>query len=223
LLVMAGFVVLTAVLAAGVDFSTLGTTGSPQAAAAPSQAGIGTLLGDSIMWLCALLLFFYAPMEATMGAWATTYLGNKGLSEGAASGLLSGYWLAYMASRLAAAYTLPGGSEKAAILALSVVCVAIWAVVVASRGRVLAAAMVVVAGAVFGPIYPTIMAVLLGHFDKALHGRAVGLLFAVGGLGWTALPMLIGAYAQRRGVQRGFLMAAASAVGLTAIALLLAV
>jgi len=158
-----------------------------------------------------------------MAAWATTYLGNKGVSEGAAAGLLSGYWLAYVASRLVAAYALPGGSEAAVILALAALCVGIWAVVVMSRGRAIAAAMVVAAGFVFGPIFPTLMAVLLGHFDKALHGRAVGLLFAVGGLGWTAIPMLIGAYAQRKGVQRGFLMAAASAVGLAAIAFILVV
>jgi len=223
LLVLAGFVVATAVLAVGVDFSTLTATGGPQAVAAPPKAGIGTLVGDSIMWLCALLLFFYAPLEATMAAWATTYLGNKGVSEGAASGLLSGYWLTYVASRLVAAYALPSGSEAAVILALAVLCVGIWAVVVFSRGRAVAGAMVVAAGFIFGPIFPTLMAVLFGHFDEALHGRAVGLLFAVGGLGWTAIPMLIGAYAQRKGVQRGFLMAAASAVGLAAIAFILAV
>jgi uncharacterized protein YqgC (DUF456 family) len=66
------------------------------------------------------------------------------------------------------------------------------------------------------------MAVLLGHFDKSLHGRAVGLFFAIGGLGWTVIPMLIGAYAQRKSVQQGFALAAASAVGLCVISLILA-
>jgi fucose permease len=223
LLVLAGFVGVTAVLAVGVDFSSLTATGGQPAVAAAPQEGVGTLVGDRIMWLCALLLFFYAPLEATMAAWATTYLGNKGVTEGAASGLLSGYWLTYVASRLVAAYALPSGSEAAVILALAVLSVGIWAVVVFSRGRAVAGAMVVAAGFIFGPIFPTLMAVLLGHFDKGLHGRAVGLLFAVGGLGWTAIPMLIGAYAQRKGVQRGFLMAAASAVGLAVIAFILAV
>jgi hypothetical protein len=33
---------------------------------------------------------------------------------------------------------------------------------------------VLAAGLVFGPIFPIIMATLLGHFDQSLHGRAVG-------------------------------------------------
>jgi fucose permease len=97
----------------------------------------------------------------------------------------------------------------------------VWTAVVFSRRRGMAIGSVVVAGLIFGPIFPTIMALLLGHFPQSLHGRAVGLFFAIGGLGWTAIPMLIGAYAQRTSVQRGFVMAAASAVGLCAIALAL--
>jgi len=128
-----------------------------------------------------------------------------------------------MASRLVTAYALGQGSEAVFILVLSVACIAVWAVVVMGRGRGLAAAMVVAAGLVFGPIFPTLMAILLGHFDPALHGRAVGLLFGLGGLGWTATPMLIGAYARRTSVQRGFLLAAGSAVGLGVVALVLVV
>lgn len=221
LLVLAGVSLLTVALAIGVDLSSLSSAAGPQPEAAAAELGIGTLLGSSIMWLCALALFFHAPLENTMGAWATTYLGDKGVSEGAASGLLSGFWLAFTTSRLITAFTLPKGNEATLILVLALVCIGVWAVVVLSRTRGLSIAMVLVAGFVFGPIYPTIMAVLLGHFDESLHGRAVGLLFVLGGLGWTAVPMMIGAYARRTSVQRGFLVAAASAVGLSIVALIL--
>jgi len=221
LLLLAGFVLLTAVLAVGVDFSALGPASGKEGATAPAGMGMGTLLADPLMWLCALALFFYAPLEATMATWATTYLTEKQVGERGASGLLSGFWLAFMASRLATAYALPQGSEATLILVLSLACIGVWAVVVFSRGRGVAMAMVVAAGLVFGPIFPTLMAVLLGHFDPLLHGRAVGLLFGIGGLGWTATPMLIGAYARRTSVQRGFLLAAGSAVGLCGIALAL--
>jgi hypothetical protein len=46
----------------------------------------------------------------------------------------------------------------------------------------------------------------------------VGLLFAIGGVGWTAIPILIGAYARRTSVQRGFVIAVAAAVGLCIVA-----
>ncbi len=221
LLLLAGAVLVTAVLALGVDFSALGPASGKEGTTAPAGMGMGTLLADPMMWLCALALLFYSPLEATMAAWATTYLTEKRVGERGAAGLLSGFWLAFMASRLVTAYTLPKGSGTTLILALSLACVGVWAAVVFSRGRGVAAVMVVAAGLVFGPIFPTLMAVLLGHFDPGLHGRAVGLLFGIGGLGWTAIPMLIGAYARRTSMQRGFLLAAGSAVGLCGIALVL--
>ena len=48
------------------------------------------------------------------------------------------------------------------------------------------------------------------------------MLFAIGGVGWTVIPILIGAYARRVGVQRGFAIAVAAAFGLTASAVVLA-
>jgi hypothetical protein len=44
---------------------------------------------------------------------------------------------------------------------------------------------------------------------------------AIGGLGWTIIPLLLGAYAQRTSVQRGFSVVVASAMALSAVALLL--
>jgi fucose permease len=81
--------------------------------------------------------------------------------------------------------------------------------------------LVITVGLIFGPIYPTLVAILLGHFDPSLHGRAIGLFFTLGGLGCTVLPMMIGAYARRTSVQRGFILATASNAGLALIALLL--
>ncbi|MHC4177740.1 MAG: hypothetical protein ACYSWU_09540, partial [Planctomycetota bacterium] len=102
---------------------------------------------------------------------------------------------------------LPSGGETALIIGLSVLCLVVWGGAVISRGRGMAIAMVVLAGLVFGPTFPTIVGVLVGHVDPALSGRAVGLFFAVGGIGWSVIPVLIGAYARKTNVQRGFLIA----------------
>src|SRR5262245_33354846 len=83
---------LPGAMAVGVDFSVPAPAGSADAAGEP---GTGALLGDPVLWLCGLALFFYGPLEASVGAWATTYLGDKGLGEGTASGLLSAFWLTY--------------------------------------------------------------------------------------------------------------------------------
>lgn len=82
--------------------------------------------------------------------------------------------------------------------------------------------LIVAAGAVVGPIFPTLIAILLGHVEPSLHGRAVGVFFCIGGVGWTALPILIGMVAQRTSVQRGFLIASGSAVLLCVLSIVLA-
>jgi hypothetical protein len=198
----------------------------PAVQASASDPGIGVLLVDPVMWFCALALLFYAPMEATMAAWATTFLGDLGTSEGRASFLLSGFWLAFMASRLATALIvsvvgLPPGGDTMLIIALSVLCIAVWAGSVFSVNRVMAGAMVVLAGLVFGPTFPTIIGVLMGHVDPALGGRAVGLFFAIGGIGWSLIPMAIGAYARKTSVQKAFMIAVGAAVGLTVMGIAL--
>ena len=111
------------------------------------------------------------------------------------------------------------------IIALSILCVLVWAGAVFSRGQVAAGTMVVLAGLVFGPTFPTIVGVLMGHVSQdispVLGGRAVGLFFMVGGVGWSVIPILIGAYARKTSIQRGFLIAVAAAVGLTVMAVAL--
>src|SRR5262245_36772364 len=83
-----------ALLALGVDLTDTGS------GAGADDAGLGTLLADPMLWLCGLALFFYGPLEASVAAWATTYLGERGVREQTAAGLLSGFWLSYMATRL---------------------------------------------------------------------------------------------------------------------------
>ena len=225
LFVLAAFSLVSSVLAFGVDFKAL----SPPAVVG-ADPGIGVLLSDEIMWLTALALLFYAPMEATMAAWATTYLADKGMSQGRAAATLSGFWLAFMCSRLATAlivarFPLPAGGDTLLIIGLSILCILVWAGAVFSRGRVTAGTMVVLAGLVFGPTFPTIIGVLMGHVGQdlspVLGGRAVGLFFMVGGIGWSVIPMLIGAYARKTSIQRGFVIAIAAAVGLAVMAVAL--
>jgi fucose permease len=178
-------------------------------------------LGDPIMWLAAMAMFFFAPVEVGVSTWITTYLDENGVSEKAAAVLLSAFWLVYTFARLTAAFALPAGWERIFIVAAGLASIAILATMVFGRSRNMAIVMVVLAGIVFGPTFPTIIAVLLGHFEPSLHGRAVGLFFAVGGVGWTIIPMAIGAYAKRTSIQRGFLMAMLSAVCLTGVAVAL--
>ncbi len=205
---------LPALLTLGVDFSELNP--EPVAGEPP---GLMTLLEDPVLWLCGLALFFYGPLEASMAAWATTYLGHQGVPEKTATHLLASFWLAFMASRLITALTLPTGAETPLIFILGLLCVGVFLAMVFNRGQDSAMILVAAAGFIFGPIFPTLIAVLTRHFDKVVHGRAVGLFFAIGGVGWTLIPILIGHYAKRTTVQRAFAIAVGAAVGLSGVAL----
>jgi len=226
LIVLAVLLLIPGALAAAADPATLTAPAAPSGAAAPEAAGMGTLIRDPFMWLCILTLLFYGPLEAATGAWTTTYLSDHGVSERAASGLLSAFWATYTVSRLAtallvAATKLPKQKQDVLILVFGALAVVVLAGIVWGRGRSMAIAMVMAAGIIFGPIFPSIMAVLLGHFPGSVHGRAIGLLFAVGGIGTVTIPAAMGAYAKRTSVQRGFLIAVGSAAALTVTALVL--
>jgi fucose permease len=161
------------------------------------------------------------PIEASIAAWATTLVNDKGVSERAAATLLSTFWLTFTGSRLVTALTLPPGADTLLVTTLAVLCIAFTLGIALSRSAGLTCALVVAAGLILGPIFPTLIAILLSHVEPAQHGRTVGLFFCIGGIGWTAIPMVIGAYARRTSVQRAFLIAAGCATLLTICSIVL--
>lgn len=209
-LVLATFAVVPVLLGLGVDWERLNTPATETVA-----EGLRILLSDPVVWLCCLAFFCHVPIEASVAAWATTLMTDKQVSEGSASTLLSVFWLTFMGSRLITALTLPPGAGPILVIALAALCIVFTLGIAFSRTAWLSGAMVIAAGLILGPIFPTLIAILLGNVSKPLHGRAVGLFFCIGGIGWTAVPLLIGWYAKRTNVQRAFLIATACAVLLT--------
>jgi len=216
LLVPAGITVLPLVLALGVQWHKLATSHDQTV-----SGGLGILLSDPVVWLCCAAFFCHVPIEASVAAWATTLMTGRGVSEAKAATLLSVFWLTFTGSRLATALLLPAGADTLLIAALAALCIAFTIGIAISRSPGLTCSLVVAAGLILGPIFPTLIAVLLGHVQPSLHGRAVGIFFCIGGIGWTAIPMLIGAYAKRTSVQRAFLIAAVCAGLLTGLSLAL--
>ena len=204
-------------LGLGVDWEAL-RVGANESVA----GGLAKLLSDPIVWLCSAAFFFHVPTEASIATWATTLLTDKNVSEAKASTLLSVFWMTFMGSRLVTALTLPEGAAATLVVMMACCSVAITLGIVFCRGTTLMRILIVVAGAVVGPIFPTLIAILLAHVEPSLHGRAVGIFFCIGGIGWTAIPILIGLYAKRTTVQRGFLIASGSAVLLCALSIVLA-
>ena len=216
-LVLASFAVIPLLLTLGVDWERLVSQSTETVA-----GGLSILLSDPVVWLCCLAFFCHVPVEASVATWATTLMTDRGVGEARASTLLSVFWLTFMASRLITALALPAGADTTLVVAMAALSIAFTLGIALSRSAALTSTMVVVAGLVLGPIFPTLIAILFTHVSPSLHGRAVGLFFCIGGIGWTLIPILIGAYAKRTTVQRAFLIATGSATALTLLSLALA-
>ena len=113
---------------------------------------------------------------------------------------------------------LGGTNEQALLVALGVACVVLMLALAFVRGRAATSATILLAGLACGPVFPTMMAVVLLSVQPDTMGRAVGFFFFFASVGWTVVPMIIGVVARKTNIQIGFLVAAASgAVFLTLI------
>ena len=186
-----------------------------------SDEGFATLLNDSIVILCCLAFFFHVPVEACVGAWATTLMIDRGTSESKATGLLSLFWLTFTVSRLIAALGLPEGSHEKAIIGFAVVLLCVMLGLIYSTKANMTNMLVITAGLILGPIFPILIAFLVAHVDVGIQGRAIGLFFCIGGIGWALVPFLVGKQADNSGLQKSFYIVAGCVVGLIVTSVLL--
>ena len=192
---------------------------------AAQDASFGRLVSDTTVLLCCLAFFFHVPMEACVGVWATTLMKDQGVSEGRASSLLSVFWMVFTLSRLVAALTMVAGTDHVILMVLSGACVGLTIGLAASKSKEMTSGFIVLAGAVMGPIFPILIALLITHvqsdLSEQLVGRAIGLFFCIGGIGWAVIPLLVGKIAQKTSVQKSFFVVAGAAACLTAVAVVL--
>ena len=78
---------------------------------------------------------------------------------------------------------------------------------IVTKNPALAVAAILLTGLAFAPIFPTIVGVTFAKFEPALYGSIFGIIFAVGLLGGTFVPKLIGNISAHGTVQNGLLIA----------------
>ncbi len=146
------------------------------------------LFAGPACWLAALVLFFYVPLEASISLWTFALLRERGKEEHAATSVLSGFWTAFVVSRLVAALLPQNFSfsrwagERTAIVVLPILAAVLLGNLAGagSRGRLRGG--LVLLGLLLGPVLPTLLSVVFGTTPDA-KGTAFGLLFAAGSLG----------------------------------------
>ena len=168
-----------------------------------------TSLGLSqAVWLAGLVFFFYAPLEASISIWATTLLTELGQGERGATWTLSGFWCAFLGSRLLtalAAHTpyLAGWESWLLVIPAALVAVLLGNLS-GTASRAGARRGLYLVGFLLGPIFPTLIGILFQRLQAdnlEAYGTAYGLVFAFGSLGSLVLAPVIGSIARRRNVQ----------------------
>lgn len=201
---------------------------------APTTSGSAALLSSPVFWVLGFAFLFFVPLETSTAGWATTLVLRQTPSnvpdaraKQFAALTLSGFWLGFTGSRLIVSIlgatgvltrVLGGTNEQALLVTLGVACVVLMLALAFARGRAAISATILLAGLACGPVFPTMMAVVLLSVQPDTMGRAVGFFFFFASVGWTVIPIIIGVVARKTNIQIGFLIAAASgAVFLTLI------
>jgi fucose permease len=159
-------------------------------------------LAEPSSWLAALAFFFYVPLEASVSLWTFGLLNERGQDERQASGLLTGFWTAFLASRLLVAlaqhvdYLSEGWNRALVVLPPLLAAVLLGNLAGASqRGRPRIG--LILLGVLLGPILPTLLGLVFRHVAPAKQGLAYGIVFAAGSLGSLLLAPLISQRAEK--------------------------
>ncbi|HUU27411.1 MAG TPA: MFS transporter [archaeon] len=181
------------------------------------------LLGNPVVLIAALALFCYVALEASMGGWITTYLTAVGMTPAKANGILSGFWIALMASRLGTGVKeiITPENGATAIMLLALVATIAIGIMVVAKSKALAGITVLVTGLAFGPIFPTVVGVTFSKTAPELHGSVFAIIFAIGLLGASTIPAAIGIYSKGKTIQKSLIIAAVAALVLTLVAFLM--
>lgn len=184
------------------------------------------LLGNSAVLIAALALFCYISLEISMATWSKPYMtelfgGSQNEKAVADAGLvLSIFGVAMMVGRFVTS-TVKNLTSMGARVVASAALVAALAILlmVLTHSPGLAIAAVILAGLVFAPIFPTIVGVTFARFEPGLYGSIFGIVFAVGLLGATVVPPVVGRLSMGATVQQSLLVVLAMALVLFVVAL----
>jgi MFS family permease len=191
------------------------------------QTALVSVATSPIVWLAGLVFMLYGPLEGAVATWATTYLTEFGYGQRRAAWLLSGFWLTFLGGRLAVSFleqreVLPPRSEPWLILALAFLSAVVMANLVGARSQSYAAVGLLAVGALFGPIFPTLVGILFNNVDPSARGTAYGAMYALGATGSLVVPPAMGVYARRSSVRVALRIPMVVALLLGAVSILLA-
>ncbi len=202
------------------------STGYPQVSTGFQFSMAFKLLGKGAVLIGALALFCYIALEISMATWSKPYMtellgGDKNPNAVANAGLiLSLFGVAMMVGRfLTSAIKNLTKMGVRVVAGASLVSVLAIVMMIMTQSSGLAIVAVMLTGLVFAPIFPTIVGITFAKFEPSLYGSIFGIIFAIGLLGGTIVPRIIGSLSVGATVQQSLVIVAVMAGILFFIAL----
>ena len=154
-----------------------------------------------VVWMSALLLLLYVGAEVTVGSWSYSLLTQeRGIGVLWAGRMVSGYWLGLTAGRLVlGSVTRRLGDSAMITLCLGGVTLSLLLLLLVPNAWVSALALAL-AGFSFGPIFPTMIALISQNVPARLLASAVGFLASFGSAGAALFPWTAGKLANQFGI-----------------------
>jgi fucose permease len=170
---------------------------------------IAEIVSSKAVILTGIVLLIYLPLEWVLGAWSQTFLMGLGMSERSSVFTLSGFWLAFLASRfvtamlMASGWIAPGIADAWLIIVLALAAGVALGNMAGARNAKGASLGLILSGAFLGPIFPTLVGILFSSkfIEPDQRGTAYGAMFSIGSLGGLLLSPIMGAYAGHRGMR----------------------
>ena len=168
------------------------------------------LVRDPVVLLFGLILFFESGLEITMGGWTASYVHDVlALPPNHALYLLSLYWVGMTAARLLLGTALGGVRPDRILLPSFAIALAGALLLLQAHGPLLAAPGVLLVGAGFAAVFPTVMG-LVGDRYPQLSGTAFSLVLVMALTGGTLLPLATGVLGDRLGLRASLLIVPAA-------------
>ncbi len=154
-----------------------------------------------VVWITAFFLLIYVGAEVSLGNWSYSFLTEERHAPVLLSGwMVSGYWLGLTLGRVALARVAQRlGKERlirGCLVGVVIGMLLIWLLpfpAVSAFGLGLV-------GFSFGPIYPTMIALLSNRVSSRVLPSAVGFLASLGSVGAAVLPWFAGMLGEHIGL-----------------------
>lgn len=172
------------------------------------------LLAEPAVLVAALVLFFYVSLDISLTNWLAPF-GKQVITssdhpfdertiDASAARLISIYAIAMMIGRLVSSQ-IPILTEigSQVIFGGSVLTLLIILGMTGTKSIVQSRVLAFLAGFFTAPIFPTTVGVTFAKFSPEVYGSVFGIIFAVGLLGATIVPKVIGNMSRGYGVQKG--------------------